>query len=111
MSQAQFKAGETIFKAGDPGKALFIVRSGSVDLLVGDRVVETVGPDGVFGEMALIEHSKRSATAVARTDCELKVIEEAEFLFMVRETPFLSLKVMRTLANRLRAMNESAAQG
>ena len=106
MSQSQFKAGETIFKAGESGKAMFIVKSGSVDLLVGNRVVENVGEDGIFGEMSLIEHSKRSATAIAKTDCELKVIEESEFLFMVRETPFLSLKVMRTLANRLRAMNE-----
>ena len=43
----------------DPGESLFVVREGSVDLRDGDRVIETVGAPGLFGEMALIEDEPR----------------------------------------------------
>ena len=49
----------------------------------------------------------RSATAVAKTDVELVPISEKQFLFLVSQTPFLALKVMRTLARRLRATNKT----
>jgi CRP/FNR family transcriptional regulator, cyclic AMP receptor protein len=108
-TQTQFKAGETIFNTGDPGTAMYIVKSGEVQLMVGEYVVETVASDGFFGEMALVDHSTRSATALAKTDCELNVIQEKQFLFMVQETPFFSLKVLRSVVQRLRAMNQIAA--
>lgn len=107
--QTHFKAGEIIFKAGDPGTEMYILKSGEVELLVGDHVVETVHKDGFFGEMALVDKSPRSASARAKTDCELSVIGEKQFLFMVQETPFFSLKVLRSVVNRLRAMNQIAA--
>jgi CRP-like cAMP-binding protein len=58
-----------------------------------------------MGEMALIDSQPRSATAVALTDCSLAVIDEKRFLFMVHETPFFALDIMRILAERLRQMN------
>ena len=60
-------AGELIFAHGDLGESLFVVREGSVDLRDGDRVVETVAAPGLFGEMALIEDTPRSLSAVAAT--------------------------------------------
>jgi CRP/FNR family cyclic AMP-dependent transcriptional regulator len=97
-----FKAGETIFAEGEPADFMYIVRAGKVDLVQGERLLETVGPDGFFGELALIDDSARSATAKAQTDCELAPIDERQFLFMAGETPFFSLSVMRGLATRLR---------
>ncbi len=56
-------------------------------------------------ELALIDKSPRSATAVAKTDCSLIPITEKQFLFLVQETPFFALTVMATLARRIRSRN------
>jgi hypothetical protein len=61
----------------------------------------------IFGEMALIDSEPRSATAVAITDVELVPISEKQFLFLVSQTPYFALTVMRVLAQRLRATNKS----
>ena len=56
--------------------------------------------------MALIDHAPRVATVVARTPCRLLAIPEKRFLFMVQQTPFFSLQIMRVMAERLRKMND-----
>ena len=89
----------------EPSRCASLLESGEVDLAVGGTVVETVGPGGIFGEMALIEHEARSATAIAKTPCELVPIDERRFSFMVQQTPNFAMHVLRTLAHRLRAMN------
>ena len=71
------------------------------------KVMETLGGGGIFGEMALIDGSPRSATVRAKTDCEVAPINEKSFLFLVHETPFFAVAVMRTLADRLRRMDEA----
>jgi CRP/FNR family cyclic AMP-dependent transcriptional regulator len=100
-----YTAGSTIFEIGQPRDAMFIVQEGEVEIKVGNKVVETVNVDGFFGEMALIDGGIRSATAIAKTDCVLVPINEKQFLFMVQETPFFALRVMRTLTARLRQVN------
>jgi CRP-like cAMP-binding protein len=72
---------------------------------VHDKSVEIVGTDGFFGEMALVDQAPRSATAVAKTDCIVIPISEKHFLFMIEETPFFALTVLRTLTARLRRMD------
>ena len=67
----QFAAGQTIFSQGESGNRMYIVRSGSVDILVNGLLVETVEPNGIFGEMAVVDGGARSATARAQTVCEL----------------------------------------
>jgi CRP-like cAMP-binding protein len=96
------RAGETIFKAGDAGKEFYVVAKGEVSIRLGGRVLETVGPNGIFGEMALIDHAPRSADAVAESDVELVALDERQFIYLVSETPFFALNVMRTMARRLR---------
>ena len=91
---AQFKAGEVVFAEGDEGDKMYVIRSG--------HVVETLAPGGIFGEMALIDGSPRAATARAKTACDVAPITEKSFLFLVHETPFFAIAVMRTLAERLR---------
>jgi CRP/FNR family cyclic AMP-dependent transcriptional regulator len=97
-----FAVGSLIFQAGDPGDFVYVVKSGEVDIQAGDRLIETVRAGGIFGEMALISDEPRSATAVARTPCELVPLSQKRFLFLVQETPFFALEVMRILARRLR---------
>jgi CRP-like cAMP-binding protein len=97
-----YKAGETIFQKGDPGDLMYIIKSGSVEILVGDKIVELLGPDEFFGEMALIDQQPRSANAVAKTDCDIETITDKKFMFRVQEMPFFALKVMKIMAQRLR---------
>lgn len=87
---------------------MYVVRRGQVAIRLGNLTVETVGEGGLLGEMALIDDSTRSASAVVIEDCELVPIDERRFLFLVRETPLFALAVMRTMVRRLRAMNERA---
>jgi CRP/FNR family cyclic AMP-dependent transcriptional regulator len=102
-----FKAGESIFKEGDSALEFFVVKSGSVDIRLGNRVLETVRENGIFGEMALIDSEPRSATVIAATDVDLVPVGEKQFLFLVSQTPFFALKVMRVLAGRLRTANKT----
>lgn len=101
-----FKAGETIFEDGQAGHVMYQVVEGEVDISVNGRVIETVGPEGIVGEMALIDPGKpRSAKVIARTDCKLAAIDEKRFQFLVQQTPFFSIQVMRIMADRLRRIH------
>ena len=100
-----FKAGEVIFRAGDPGDEFFIIRSGKVVVQLGNRAVDVLGEGDVFGEMALIDSGTRSATVVAETDCVVVPVGEKQFLFMSSEAPYFALSLMRILVARLRATN------
>jgi CRP/FNR family cyclic AMP-dependent transcriptional regulator len=95
-------AGETIFQEGDPGDVMYGVQEGVVNVLSGEQALETIGPGGIFGEMALIDHEPRSATVVAKTDCKLVIIDEPSFLFKVQHNPIFALYVMQVIAERLR---------
>ena len=101
------KAGEIIFKEGDEADQLFAIKSGEVAIQLGNRTLAELPANSIFGEMALIDDAPRSATAVAKTDVELVAISEKQFLFLVSQTPFFALKVMRVLARRLRATNKT----
>ena len=82
---------------------MYVVQDGTADILVGGKVVATVGPGEVVGEMSLIDASApRSAAVVARTDCELVPVDERRFLFLVQQTPYFGLELIRVLARRLR---------
>jgi CRP/FNR family transcriptional regulator, cyclic AMP receptor protein len=97
-----FAGGTVIWAAGDIGKEMYVVLEGDVNIMVGDKVMETVSLGGIFGEMALIDSSPRSAAAVARTDCRLAVIGERRFMYLVQQTPYFALEVMGVMARRLR---------
>jgi len=101
------RAGGVIFRKGEQADELFDIKSGYVRIQIGNREIADLTTDSIFGEMALIDSEPRSATAVAITDVELVPISEKQFLFLVSQTPYFALKVMRTLAQRLRATNKS----
>lgn len=104
---ARFATGDVIFAEGDKGDAMHVIRSGEVAIERGGHVMETLGPGSIFGEMALIDGSPRSVTVRAKTDCVVAPINEKSFLFLVHETPFFAVAVMRTLADRLRRMDKA----
>lgn len=103
-------AGQVLFAKGDMAHEAFVVRSGELQILDGNRVFETVGPGGIVGEMALIDHGQRSATVRASIPTEVIALDERRFLFMVQQTPFFALRVLRVMSSRLRAMNAQAVE-
>ena len=102
-----FAPGEAVFNEGDDGAEMFGVLSGRVELRRGDKVLTSVGPDGTFGEMAIVERSPRSLTAVAAEPTEVAVIDRHRFLFLVHETPMFAIEVMRALAARIHELNSA----
>ena len=96
-----------IFQEGDQAQELFVIRSGQVRIQLGNRTLSELSTDEVFGEMALIDGEPRSASAVAVTDVEVVPVSEKRFLFMVGQTPYFALKLMRVMAQRLRVTNKT----
>ena len=103
-----FSAGQIIFKEGQPGDLMYVVMEGAVDVLLHDKIVYSIGPGGILGEMALIDTQPRSATAVAKTACKLVPIDEKRFTSLIQQTPHFAVEVMQIMAERLRHMNELA---
>ena len=104
----KLEPGQVIFSAGETGREMFIVRTGTVDLRIGETLLETVEQGGIFGELALVDPAPRSATAVAGPDCTLVLVDAPAFGDLVRKVPGLALEVMRVMARRLRRTNPTA---
>jgi CRP-like cAMP-binding protein len=99
------KAGETLFRKGDNASCMYVVLSGQLRIGDGNKIYEELGPGGLVGEMALIDHATRAATVTAIADCTLAPIDERRFLFLTQQTPTFALNVMRILSQRLRKMD------
>lgn len=100
-------AGNIVFSKGDDGDCMYIVQSGVIDMMIGDKVIETVGPNEVLGFMSMIDDQPRSSTAMAREACELSLIDARTFRFMVDEVPNFSTYIMAALARRIRGMGKA----
>lgn len=98
-------ADATIFRKGDPGTEMFLVRKGRVAIRLDAETIEEIGPGGIFGEMALIDHEPRSASAIALEDTEIIPIDDRLFVILVQDAPYFALDVMRVLTDRIRRMN------
>jgi CRP-like cAMP-binding protein len=101
------KPGETIFKEGEPAREHYIIQSGKVDIQLGNRLLDTLEANDIFGEMALIDGAPRSATATAKTDVALVPMSKKDFLSLVTRAPTFALDVMGMLARRLRTANRA----
>jgi len=104
----EFPAGQHIFTEGQAGDTMYVIKEGEVEVIVNGKVVDTLGPSGILGEMALIDKQPRSATAVAKTDCKLVSVNEQRFQRLVQQTPHFAIQVMRVMAQRLRHMDARA---
>jgi len=105
------ETGETVFRRGDPGDTVLLVRSGSVvveaESAGGESVVvNTIKPGEIFGEMAVIEGTTRSATVTALESCELLAISQSEFLALLVNHPGLGIRVLGAVSERLRRLTE-----
>jgi CRP-like cAMP-binding protein len=95
---------KVIMKEGEGGVFMYVVLEGRIAISIKSKVVERIGPGGVFGEMALVDQSPRAASAVAESDCSLLSINRADFLSSVKSNPAFAVSLLRALADRLRYM-------
>jgi len=92
----------TIVEAGQKGLRMYVVTEGRAVVKMGERIVERLGPGGVFGEAALVDQSARLATVVAETDCALLPITRNGFLGLVKMSPGFAESMLGSLAERVR---------
>ncbi len=105
----ELASGAALFREGDSGDdTMFVVLEGAVEVVHGDRVVETIEAGGMIGELALIDTAPRSASAIAATPSRLARVGRREFMFLVQEHPTFALLVMTAMAERLRRANDRA---
>jgi CRP-like cAMP-binding protein len=95
---------KVIMKEGEAGVFMYVVLGGRVAISIKSKIVEWVGPGGVFGEMALVDQSPRAATATADTDCDLLSINRGDFLTIVKTNPVFVVSLLKAAADRLRDM-------
>jgi len=106
-----YNKGDVIFAENSQGSEMYILRSGQVKLTVGGKEGEAeVGvleePGDFFGEMALVDASPRSATAVAEADhTQLEVLDQTALMGTLKESPQFALDLMRELSRRVRMGN------
>lgn len=99
-----FGPGQTVFKEGDHADCMYVVQSGEVEVRHNGHRIETLGEGNIFGEMSLVSEEPRAATVVALTDVLLVPVDLKHFMYLVEETPYFAVQVMRIMSSRLRKM-------
>jgi signal transduction histidine kinase len=110
VSTRSYPAGREIFKEGDPGDGVYVVRAGRVAISArlsggGRRVFSDVGAGDFFGEMAVLDQLPRSATATAVEDTELYFIPREQILALLTRAPGLSMALLQQISQRMREFN------
>ena len=99
-------AGQNVVTQGAVGACMFVVTQGRIAISVGDMVIEHVGPGGVFGEMALVDRTARSATATAETESAWLLIAHGDFLSMVKAKPGFGIALLRSMSSRVQHIDK-----
>ena len=107
----KLEAGETLFKTGEPGESLYIVRDGEVELFIrdtaGQKILLAIAGNGeVFGELALLDRGPRTATAMALTDTELLELDREDLLLLFHKSPTAALRLLAAMSQMTRKADE-----
>jgi CRP/FNR family transcriptional regulator, cyclic AMP receptor protein len=111
----QFEAGAVVFREGDEGSTCYIVRTGRARAIREHPDGRSItlahfDPGDIFGEMAMLDGERRSATVEAVADTEALAILSADMHRLLREHPDISVKLIAALGQRLRTTNERLAR-
>ena len=106
----EYDVGDVIFEEGSTGRELYVVLDGKIDIVKDSgttrTTIVTLGKGEFFGEMAVIDGSSRSATAIAAAPkTKVMRINHARFVYLVSQQPAFALMIMDALSKRLRASN------
>lgn len=112
--ERSYQAGEYLFEKGQPGTAMFIIKTGLVKVVVpgheSEAELATIYPEDFLGELALLDDTPRSASAKASEKTEALAFFREDLSELVDTYPAIAVKIMRDLAiiigHRLKASNE-----
>ena len=111
MTEQTCAPGDVIFKEGEPGDTMYIIRSGLMVAIKGGLQAPTFlgyrGPGEVMGEMALLEDQPRSASGIVLKKGRLMRISREDFQQMVRQYPDIDMNIMKEMSSRLRASDDA----
>ena len=106
----EFTKGTVLFKEGEPGKEMYVVQSGKVNITKTvrdtDKILATLGPGEFFGEMSILNNKPRSAGASMAEDGKLLVIDPRTFEAMIRGNVEIAVRLIKKLAGRLEDADE-----
>jgi len=107
----QLAAGETLFQAGEPGESLYVVKSGEVELFIkdtaGQKISLAIASAGeIFGELALLDRSPRTATAVVLSPSELLELDRDDLLMLFQKSPAAALRLLAAMGRMTRKADE-----
>jgi CRP-like cAMP-binding protein len=102
-----YQADDVIFKEGDQGDCMYVILEGEVRIETTDRFIDTISEGEIFGEMALVDDSPRSASAVAASQCKVVPIDKSRFTRATQINPYFALQVMGIMAQRQRNLMEA----
>ena len=107
----QLAAGETLFKTGEPGESLYVVKSGEIELYIkdtaGQKILLAIASAGeVFGELALLDRGPRTATALALADTELLELDRDDLLLLFQKSPAAALRLLAAMSHMTRKADE-----
>ena len=105
VDEISMTAGTLIVDQGQTGREAFVVMDGAVAVKRNGRKIATLGAGDVVGELSVLDHGPRTATAVCETDCKLLVIDQRRFLGVIDDVPSISHKLLAALASRIRELD------
>lgn len=110
----EYEPGEVIVSQGDVGEEMYVMLSGEVEVIRhrGDKEIPiaTLGKGEIFGEMALVGRTTRSATVRVTEKARILTVDKKGFLTRVHEDPSFVFKILETMSGRIRAMDEEIAR-
>lgn len=107
-TQVEFPRGTTVVEQGDMGRSAFVILRGTAIVRRGTRKVAELEPGAPFGELSLLDKGPRTAYVLAGTDLTVLEIPAKEFTKVLDEVPRLALKLLATLAGRVRDLDRKA---
>ena len=102
-----YQPGSLIFKEGDTGNHVYIIQSGVVEIVAGDKVADLCGANDALGFMTVIDGGVHTASARVKETAEVSIIDDRKFVFMIDEVPNFALFIMKAMAHRIRGMREA----
>lgn len=111
LERREITAGQQLFAIGEPGDALYVVGTGSIELYVKDNtgskiILAVCGPGEVFGELSLFDGGARTATALCLEDASLLVLDRDDLLKYLEKHPHAAMDMLTTMGQRIRGTDE-----
>ncbi len=98
-----FAADHVIFKQGDPGDIMYVIKRGKAQVIRDEKIVATLSDNAFFGEMALVSDETRNATVKTVTDMEVLTLKKTDFMRLLSTNPGIATTVSYEVVKRTNA--------